>query len=161
MFENYYFILGIINSVLLISIFLLAKFSDRSKLKAVGAAYLLLAIPAIYGIMIAQQQQKPVQYSIFLGIFIAFIMLEGLYDFVLKVSFRDNFRKNWKRLAPYLVLYWSMNYGFIVMTWSHSVVQGGIMLGLFIVQLSANMISHKKNDKSIPRRRRSFKEKNR
>ncbi|TCI57251.1 hypothetical protein EVJ20_07025 [Exiguobacterium sp. SH0S1] len=146
MFETYYFILGIINSLLLITIFLLAKFSDMSKLKVVGMAYLFLAIPALYGIIIAQQQQQPIQYSIFLGIFIAFLILEGLYDFVLKISFRENFRKYWKQLTPYLMLYWSMNYGFIIMTWRHSVVQGGIMLGLFVVQVIANMMSHTKKE---------------
>lgn len=138
MFENYYFILGIVNSVLLILIFLMAKFSKMSQLKVIGRAYLFLAAPAIYEIFIAQQQNKPVQYSIFLGIFIAFILLEGFYDFILKISFREN----WKLLTPYLMLYWSMNYGFIIMSWKHSVTQGGIMLGLFIVQIIANMISH-------------------
>lgn len=144
MFENYYFVLGIVNNLFLISIFLTVKFFKLSKLKIIGIAYLLLIVPAIYGVLIAQQDEKPVQYSIFLGIFIAFLILEGLYDFVLKVSFRDNMRKNWKLLTPYLMLYWSMNYGFIIMPWKYSVVQGGIMLSLFIVQLISNMISHTK-----------------
>lgn len=140
MFENYYFILGIINNLLLICIFLMVKFSQISKLKVVGVLYLLLSVPTIYGIIIAQQQHKPIQYSIFLGIFITFIVLEGFYDFILK----NAFRKNWKLLTPYLILYWSMNYGFIIMTWKYSIVQGSIMLGLFIVQLTSNLITHTK-----------------
>jgi uncharacterized membrane protein len=140
MFENYYFVLGIINNLLLISIFLIVKFSIPSKLKGVGIAYLALIISAIFGIVIAQQQNKPIQYSIFLGIFIAFLLLEGIYEFLLKLSFRSN----WKLLTPYLMLYWATNYGFIVMSWKNSVVQGRIMLGLFTIQLFANIISHTK-----------------
>jgi len=54
------------------------------------------------------------------------------------------FRKNWKLLVPFLILYWSMNYGFIVMSWKNSALQGGIILGLFVLQLSANLLSHTK-----------------
>ena len=140
MFETYYFILGIINNLILISIFLSVRYSKMSKVRGLGIAYLILSIPAIYGIFMVQQLQKPVQYSIFLGIFVAFLLLEGIYDFILKVSFRNN----WKLLVPYLPLYWSMNYGFIVMTWKTSTVQGSILLGLFIIQLIANLGSHKK-----------------
>lgn len=141
MFENFYFILGIMNNVFLISVFLSVKLSQTSKLKGVGIAYLSLAVPSIYGIFLAQQQHQAVQYSIFLCIFIAFLIIEGVYDYILKISFR----KNWKLLTPYLALYWSMNYGFIVMAWKHSTVQGKIMLGLFIIQLITNLISHTKN----------------
>ncbi len=143
MFENYYFLLGIVNSLFLIAIFLLVKLSKMEKVSVVGKAYLALAVPAVYGIFIAQQQQKPIQYTIFLSIFIAFLTLEGIYDFVLKVSFRNN----WKLLTPYLMLYWSMNYGFIAMAWKHSAVQGGILLALFIIQIVANFSSHRKGTK--------------
>jgi len=140
MFETFYFLLGIVNSLLLIAIFLLVRYAKAAQVATAGKVYLALAVPAIIGIVLAQQQQKPVQYTIFLGIFLAFLMLEGIYDFVLKVSFRDN----WKLLTPYLLLYWSMNYGFIVVTWRHSKLQGGILLGLFVLQILANIRSHKK-----------------
>jgi len=140
MFEYFYFILGILNNILLISIFLIVKFSEMSKLRVIGIVYMFLSVPAIFGIFIALQQDKPVQYVVFLFIFIAFLILEGIYDYILKIPFR----KNWKLLIPFLILYWSMNYGFVVMVWKNSVVQGGIMLGLFIIQLIANIISHTK-----------------
>jgi uncharacterized membrane protein len=142
MFENYYFVLGILNNLLLITIFLIVKFLKPLKLRIVGLAYIALSIPSIYGIVIAQLQNKPVQYSIFLSIFLAFLLLEGIYEYLLRISFRNN----WKLLTPYLMLYWATNYGFIVMSWKNSVVQGRIMLGLFIVQLFANIISHTKNE---------------
>ena len=143
MFETFYFLLGIVNSLLLITIFLLVRYAKIAQVAVTGKVYLALAVPAVIGIVLAQQQQKPVQYTIFLGIFLAFLMLEGIYDFVLKVSFREN----WKLLTPYLMLYWSMNYGFIVMTWKHSKLQGGILLVLFIIQIIANIRSHTKEKK--------------
>jgi hypothetical protein len=110
------------------------------KMKYLAITYLLLGFPAAALIIASVSLNKPVQYSIFLGIFIAFLLLEGLYEYILKIQFR----KDWKLLIPYLVLYWSMNYGFIVMTWKTSAVQGGIMLGLFVLQLTANILSHTK-----------------
>jgi len=133
-----------VNSLLLISIlFACAGITKAAQVAVAGKVYLALAIPAVIGIVLAQQQQKPTQYTIFLRIFLAFLMLEGIYDFVLKVSFREN----WKLLTPYLMLYWSMNYGFIVMTWKHSKLQGGILLDLFIIQIIANIRSHTKEKK--------------
>ena len=143
MFETFYFLLGVVNSLLLISIFLLVRYAVVAQVAVAGKVYLALAIPAVIGIVLAQQQQKPTQYTIFLRIFLAFLMLEGIYDFVLKVSFREN----WKLLTPYLMLYWSMNYGFIVMTWKHSKLQGGILSDLFIIQIIANIRSHTKEKK--------------
>ena len=143
MFETFYFLLGVVNSLLLISIFLLVRYAKAAQVAVAGKVYLALAIPAVIGIVLAQQQQKPTQYTIFLRIFLAFLMLEGIYDFVLKVSFREN----WKLLTPYLMLYWSMNYGFIVMTWKHSKLQGGILLDLFIIQIIANIRSLTKEKK--------------
>jgi uncharacterized membrane protein len=119
------------------------RYAKAAQVAVAGKVYLALAIPAVIGIVLAQQQQKPTQYTIFLRIFLAFLMLEGIYDFVLKVSFREN----WKLLTPYLMLYWSMNYGFIVMTWKHSKLQGGILLDLFIIQTIANIRSHTKEKK--------------
>jgi ABC-type antimicrobial peptide transport system permease subunit len=106
--------------------------------------YLLLAIPAAYGIFLVQQEQKAIQYSIFLGIFLAYLLLEWLFDFVLKINFRENWKKNWKFMVPYLGLYYAINYGFVRMPWKTSVIWGIIMLGLFIIQIIANLRSHPK-----------------
>jgi len=139
----YFFILGLVNSVLLIFIFLIRK-SRFVILQRIGWVYLLLAIPAAYGILLVAQEQKTVRYSIFLGIFLAFLLLEWLYDYVLKINFRENWRKHWKWMVPYLSLYYAMNYGFVVMPWKTSLTWGLIMLGLFIVQIITNLRSHHK-----------------
>ena len=114
MLELFFFILGLVNNVFLIFIFLIRK-NRLVILQRIGWIYLLLAIPAAYGIFLVQQEQKAIQYSIFLMIFLAFLLVEWLYDYVLKINFRENWRKNWKWVVPYLGLYYAMNYGFVVM----------------------------------------------
>jgi len=137
MLEELFFILGLVNNLFLIFIFLIRK-DKMVLLKRIGWVYLLLAIPAVYGIFLVAQEQKSVQYSIFLGIFLAFLALEGLYDHILKIPFR----KNWKLLTPYLVLYYAMNYGFVVMVWKTSLPRGLLMLGLYIIQIIVNICTH-------------------
>ena len=139
----YFFVLGLVNSIFLILLFLVRK-NRLDLLHRFGWIYLLLAIPAAYGIILVAQEQKTIRYSIFLGIFLAFLLLEWLYDYVLKINFRENWRKNWKWVVPYLILYYAMNYGFVVMPWKTSLVWGLIMLGLFIIQIIANLKSHPK-----------------
>lgn len=142
MLELFFFILGLVNNIFLIFIFLIRKTSINI-LQRIGWVYLLLAIPAAYGIFLVVQEQKAVQYSIFLGIFLAFLALEGVYDFILKVPFR----RNWKLLTPYLCLYYAMNYGFVVMVWKTSLTGGIVMLALVIIQIIVNIRGHypKKN----------------
>ncbi len=143
MYEVFFFVLGLVNSIALIFIFLIRK-KRLDLLQKIGWTYLLLAIPAVYGIFLVFQEQKAIQYSIFLGIFLAFLAIEWLFDYVLKINFRENWKKNWKWIIPYLVLYYAMNYGFIVMPWKTNLTWGFIMLGLFIIQIIANLRSHPK-----------------
>ena len=141
MLELLFFILGLLNNLFLIYFFLIRK--NMNLLQRVARFYFLLAIPAVYGIFLVQQEHKAVQYSIFLGIFLAFLALELLYDYILKIPFRDNLKKYWKLAIPYLILYYAMNYGFVVMVWKYySVTYGMIMLGLFVIQIIANIVSH-------------------
>jgi hypothetical protein len=137
MLELFFFILGLVNSVFLIFVFMIRK-NRLALLQRTGWLYFLLAIPAVYGIILVVQEQKTVRYSIFL----AFLLVEWLFDYVLKINFRENWKKNWKWLVPYLGLYYAMNYGFVVMPWKNSLVWGIIMLGLFIVQVITNLRSH-------------------
>jgi len=143
MLEVFFFILGLVNSVFLIFTFLIRK-SNLDLVRRIGWVYFCLAIPAAYGIFLVVQEHKTVRYSVFLVIFLAFLLLEWLFDWVLKVNFRENWRKNWKWLVPYLGLYYAMNYGFVVMPWKTSLAWGLIMLGLFVVQVVANLKSHPK-----------------
>jgi hypothetical protein len=137
MIKQLYFALGLTNNVLLILIFILRK-NHLPFIQSYGWIYLLLSLPAVYLIFSIEPEQMASKYRIFLMIFIAFLVLEGIFDFILKVPFRDN----WLLLTPYLILYYGMNYGFIVMTWKYSFKQGLIMLVFFAIQIVANIITH-------------------
>lgn len=137
MVDKYFFLLGIANNILLILIFLIRK-NHLEFVQSYGWLYLLLAVPAVYVILLVQREQKSLQYSIFLGTFLGFLVLEALYDFILKIPFRDN----WMLLTPYLILYYAMNYGFVVMVWKKSLEKGLILLALFVIQLVTNIITH-------------------
>lgn len=140
MLETFFFVLGLVNNIFLIIIFLLRK-KYFALLEKIGWVYLLLAIPAIYAIYLVQQEQKTARYTVFLGIFLAFLVIEALYDYILKIPFRETM--NWKQLTPYVALYISMNYGFVVMVWKYdSMLRGVILLGLFVVQILANLATH-------------------
>jgi hypothetical protein len=140
MLEPLFFALGLANNVFLILIFLIRK-KHFTLLQRIGWTYLLLAIPAIYAMFLVQQEQKSLRYTVFLGIFLAFLAIETLYDWILKIPFRETM--NWKVLAPYVALYISMNYGFIVMVWKYDSIIGGVyILVLFIIQIVANVLSH-------------------
>ena len=138
--EPSYFALGLVNSGFLIFIFLIRE-NHFELLQRTGWIYFLLAIPAIYAIYLVQKEQKTQRYTIFLGIFLAFLAIELLYDWILKIPFRETM--DWRLLVPYLALYFSMNYGFVVMTWKfYSLPYGIILLVLFIIQIITNIISH-------------------
>ena len=140
MLEPFYFALGLVNSVFLIFIFLI-RTNHLDLVQRIGWVYFLLAIPAIYAIFLVQKEHKTPRYTIFLGIFLAFLAIEALYDWILKIPFRET--TDWKQLAPYVTLYISMNYGFVVMTWKYYSVRGGIiLLVLFIIQIIANIVTH-------------------
>jgi len=138
--EPLFFTIGLLNNVFLIFIFLVRK-KYYSLLQKIGWIYFFLAIPAIYAIFLVQQEQKTQRYTIFLGIFLAFLAIEALYDWILKIPFRETM--DWKQFTPYVALYISMNYGFVVMVWKYySVIGGAVMLGLFVIQIIANIVSH-------------------
>ena len=143
MLEPLFLALGLANDVLLIAVFVLRANPDRmGVLRRVGIVYLLLAIPAALTIYVAAREGGAMRHIIFLLIFLAFLAIEGLYDFLLELSFRTDPRRNWKLLVPYLALYWAMNYGFVVMPWRASRVWGIVMLALFVVQIVANIVTH-------------------
>ena len=138
--EPFYFALGLVNSVVLIFIFLIRN-DYPDLLQRIGWMYFLLAIPAIYAVFLVQKEHKTPRYTIFLGIFLAFLAIEALYDWILKIPFRETM--DWKQLVPYVALYISMNYGFVVMTWKYySVPYGVILLLAFVIQIIANIVTH-------------------
>lgn len=138
MFEKLFFVLGALNNLFLIIIFVIRKKGNIQFVKRLGMGYILLILPAICLIIIGIQKGKEAQYTIFLSIFIMYLILETIYDYILKISFRNN----WRLLIPYLSLYYSMNYGFMAMTLKNNKYAGIVMVMLFVVQIVTNIISH-------------------
>lgn len=140
MLEPVFFVIGLANNIFLIIIFLLRK-KHLSVVEKIGRIYLLLGIPAIYAIYLVYYEQKSARYTIFLIIFLAFLLIEALYDWILKLPFRETM--NWKQVMPYVALYISMNYGFVVMVWKfNSPTRGMVLISLFVIQIIANIVSH-------------------
>jgi hypothetical protein len=49
----------------------------------------------------------------------------------------------WYLLVPYLTLYYSMNYGFVAMTWKYySKKKGILLLVLLVIQIAINIFTH-------------------
>jgi hypothetical protein len=140
MLETLYFTLGVANNVALIIIFVL-RGRRMDLVRRVGWLYFLLAIPAIWAIVVAQQDAELPQYTVFLALFLAFLGIEVLYDWILRIPFRESM--DWRLLVPYVALYIASNYGFVVMVWRYdSTARGMLMLALLVIQLAANLTTH-------------------
>lgn len=134
-----FFGLGLANSIALIAIFV-ARGTRLDLVQRFGWLYLLLAIPAVYVLVLAWQERAP-RYLVFLALFLAFLLIEALYDWVLRIPFRESM--DWRQLVPYVALYISSNYGFVAMTWRYdSRPRGVLLLVLFMVQILANVLTH-------------------
>ncbi len=149
MVEALFFGLGLVNSVCLIAIFLIRRW-NLALLERIGWVYLLLALPAVYVIVLVQREHASGRYTIFLAIFLAFLVIEALYDWVLKLPFRE--AMDWRVLTPYVVLYVASTYGFVAMPWHASLAQGIVMVTLFVVQIVANVLTHPRATKTASTR---------
>ncbi len=138
MFVHFFFAIGIINNILLTTIFLLRATNNLLVVGKYGWIYLLLIIPTLYALLLKKPKEDAKRYSIFLLIFLAFLIIETVYDHVLHISFRES----WILLIPYLVLYFASNYGFAAMTWKTSKWKGIVMTSLFAIQIFVNILSH-------------------
>jgi len=139
---------GFLNNLLLILIFYLRfKGYEKNKdlTKKIGYFYLGLAPFAIIIWVLSVINQRPSSNGIFCAIFLLYLGVEALFDFILKIDFRSI----WYLLIPYLILYYIVNYGIVVMIWAESTTWGIVMLVLWIIQLILNGISHRKPKNTI------------
>jgi hypothetical protein len=135
-----FFILGLVSNIYMMAIFLIRRKRSLTMLRRVGRWYFILAIPALVNILLLRYDAQFVRYGIFLGLFLAFLLVEWVYDYRLHIDWR----RNWKLLAPYLALYYAANYGFVVMPWKmeHRALQGITMLVVVVIQISVNVATH-------------------
>ena len=55
----------------------------------IGYLELLLAIPLVYLLVIAPQLERPALYYIQIGLMVAWLLVEALLDYILKLDFRQ------------------------------------------------------------------------
>ena len=147
MLETFLIVWGLLNNLLLILIFYL-RFKGYEKnqelIRKIGYIYLGLAPFAIIVWILSVINQRPSSNGIFCAIFLIYLAIEALFDFILKIEFRSI----WYLLIPYLILYYIINYGIVVMIWAESQPWGIVLLVLWIIQLIINAISHRKPKKT-------------
>ena len=141
MVEPLFVALGVVNNLALLAVFVLRARHLELVLRF-GWLYLLLAVPASALLVLAVREDAPRQYPVFLAIYLGFLAVEGLYDWVLRLPFRE--RADWRLLTPYVALYVSSCYGFVVMAWRWSPPWGLTMLALTVAQLVANGLTHRR-----------------
>ena len=147
MLKTFLIIWGLLNNLLLILIFFLRfKGFEKKKdlIQKIGYIYLGLAPFAIIVWVLSVLNERPSSNGIFCAIFLIYVAVEALFDFILKIEFRNI----WYLLIPYLILYYIINYGIVVMIWAESQSWGIVLLILWIIQLVVNAISHRKPKKT-------------
>lgn len=139
LYSLFFFIMGLYHNVLLSLLFYFSKQKNSIWIKNIGKTYLfgiapLISIALIWGVIISLELSK----LILILIIIAFVLLEILFDWILKI----NFRKNWLLLIPYLIFYYSANYAIVIIPWDYNIIYGIILLILMIIQIGINTWSH-------------------
>ena len=138
--------IGLLFNLLLISVFILRKYQHWAIIKVIGILLTLLGIPAIIVIilLIVQDGEKNIQTIIFLCFFLAYLIIEALFDLILKLEWRQN----WKLMIPYLIFYYAANYSVVGMVWHRNNIWGPIIAALAVIQIVVNIWSHPRIKKS-------------
>jgi hypothetical protein len=143
MYEPLLFALGIIINLTFSVIFFLTKKQKLHLVRPIGIILFSITLPGTVILLILMIIEGVRIGFIVFGVFILlFLIIEILYDYVLKLEFRSDK----KLLVPYLILYYAMNYALIALNWSVNLAFGIIVLILFIVQLIFNILKHIKNE---------------
>ena len=90
-------------NVLLIALFI-ARLGKKPQIEhGLGIVIILSAVPLSYLFVTAFAIKRPVLYFIQVGLMIAYLLVEFLLDYILKVDFRQNMRI----VIPYIMLFFS------------------------------------------------------
>lgn len=110
MFVEFAFVLGLLHNLLLTGVFYSRCVKNENLIRKFGLSYLILVIPlSIISLILSIIEGEESLYTIFLTVVLIYLLIELLFDWVLKIDFRHN----WKLLIPYLALYYFANYALV------------------------------------------------
>jgi hypothetical protein len=109
-FSNYVgAVVAVTINVFLIALFI-ARLSKKPRIEHwLGIVIILNAVPLLYLFVKAFSFKRPVLYFIQIGLMIAYLIVELILDYILKVDFRQNLRI----VIPYIMLFFSGTGGMI------------------------------------------------
>ncbi len=110
----------------LMALIFLSRIRDLKRTGSVsGLLFLFLLVPALYLLL----SYTILWYRIYLALFVIFIVLELLLDYVLRIPFR----KNRKILGPYILLYVLSFWGMIGMNFESGIYYGLAISALYLI----------------------------
>lgn len=96
-------------NLLLIALFL-ARLSHKPKVEyAIGILVILNVLPLLCLLFTAMRMKRPFLYFLQLGFMIAYLILELVLDYILRIDFRQNL----KIVIPYVMLFFSGTGGMV------------------------------------------------
>lgn len=135
------YITAIVANLLMIILFYF-RINQKPKMEYyIGIFFQLLVVPMafiLYELIIKEYPLWMIIYSI---IFLFFLMIELLLDYILHIEFRSNK----KIVIPYIILYILSFWGLLGMVFAQDLVFGLIVFVLYAIHTGFMIQAHKKN----------------
>ena len=131
-----------INNILMIFLFL-ARIYKYPKIEYwLGVVFMLSIVPITYMLIKAIESKRAILYFVQLSLMIVFIVVEFLWDYILKLDFRQN--QNY--VIPFLILFYS-SFGGMIGIASHSGKQWTVITVItFLLMTTVSLIMHFKTN---------------
>lgn len=137
-FDWIFVISAILFYLLIIGVFIAVKKKKEKLIKYFGCLTILLAIPLAIVFINYLLIGKELWIIIFMAIIFGYLLAELLLDFVFKIDFRAD----WKKHVPYIVLFYIVSFGFIGISISIDPILGWIVSFAFWAELGAVIYSY-------------------
>jgi hypothetical protein len=131
-----------INNILMIFLFL-ARIYKYPKIEYwLGVVFMLSIVPITFMLIKARESNRAILYFIQLSLIIVFIVVEFVWDYLLKLDFRQN--QNY--VIPFLILFYS-SFGGMIGISSHSGKQWTVITVItFLLMTTVSLIMHFKTN---------------
>jgi hypothetical protein len=110
-------------------LYLSIKYDNPILLKLTGIAIVLISLPFAMTFVKYIKFKNPIKKVVFNAIILVYFLIEILFDYVLKIPFREIL---WLHIA-YIILFYAASYSMIVANWKVSWIRGAIVLITFIL----------------------------